>query len=946
MPSDRARRSYDPSRMYRSVVSQQGRVTLEADTNEAEEIRAGESRAEVAEIVGRAGSPDDGFKISLPGKGAYDFAIGKGSMYVGGVRVVAALQTTYAAQKSTEWVDFPAGAPATYSGTKTPASELVYLAVTEQEVGAVEDAVLREIALGGPDSSARTRMIQRVHRAALTAADCEDALAEVVRTSMPGLAFDEATMRLASAARLKVDFVPVPGTADPCTPTAHEGFLGAENQLIRLQVSADGALLWGYDNASFLYRAAIDSTKRKRLALTGIPVDVFHQPQGGQWVEVLASAVSLGDGSYVAASVGTAAEINSYDATANVITLKTDLPNELFTNAPPAVFVRVWEKRLPFAGNGTTATDVLDRRDNSTGLRVYTKGPAAPGDHWMIGVRPSAPTSILPARIAADFQPPDGPARWATPLATIKWTDNSTGTVHDCRPPFDTLVELTRQKCCEIKVHPGDDVQKIIDKQLEWMKARSVSTLHLRFAPGTFTLENALTIRGPNGGELTVSGCGSALVAARRESALVILDWDSVAVTDLRVEAGVARPGKGKLQHLNGALTILNCASSTVERLVAASGTGNLRAASCLKIWNKEDRSATARVRSCVFQPGARQVGALLVNVDRAMVEDNEVRLNPPASAHIPQHALKRLLIHRPRLGGESISGVRYPLREERKDLRNDIAIHYATVARLANAWSAVFDWYDQDSTWTELTNDEQRSFQRLIERIVRQILARQSAGPLSVELLYPFLQWMEVALKSEAFLASAGQAIVIGGVRAQDIRILNNTITDVMDGIHIGLSRHDPSREHPLFADRVQVTGNTVSLRIPWYERGAHVGIFVGNVQAATIRDNQVHIEERGDDSFDLTHMEMRAWVADNRKGWPENLRGEAIRVWGVPGRMLLVSGNTSAHAEVGVRVHHVGNAESESLFRVTQNLAIDANSPIFVNGTVVVADDNVPMP
>ena len=36
MSSDRARISYDPSRHWRGVISQQGRVALEADANEAE----------------------------------------------------------------------------------------------------------------------------------------------------------------------------------------------------------------------------------------------------------------------------------------------------------------------------------------------------------------------------------------------------------------------------------------------------------------------------------------------------------------------------------------------------------------------------------------------------------------------------------------------------------------------------------------------------------------------------------------------------------------------------------------------------------------------------------------------------------------------------------------------------------------------------------------------
>jgi hypothetical protein len=66
--------------MYRSVVSQQGRVTVEADANEAEDIRSAELRAELIEIIGPTGTPDDGFKISLPGRGAFDFAIGQNAL--------------------------------------------------------------------------------------------------------------------------------------------------------------------------------------------------------------------------------------------------------------------------------------------------------------------------------------------------------------------------------------------------------------------------------------------------------------------------------------------------------------------------------------------------------------------------------------------------------------------------------------------------------------------------------------------------------------------------------------------------------------------------------------------------------------------------------------------------------------------------------------------------
>src|SRR5687768_14593192 len=43
MATDRARRSFDVTRMYRSIFSQRGQVTLEADANESEEIGTAKS---------------------------------------------------------------------------------------------------------------------------------------------------------------------------------------------------------------------------------------------------------------------------------------------------------------------------------------------------------------------------------------------------------------------------------------------------------------------------------------------------------------------------------------------------------------------------------------------------------------------------------------------------------------------------------------------------------------------------------------------------------------------------------------------------------------------------------------------------------------------------------------------------------------------------------------
>ena len=68
----------------------------------------------------------------------------------------------------------------------------------------------------------------------------------------------------------------------------------------------------------------------------------------------------------------------------------------------------------------TTATELVTGDGTSTGVVIYTSGQAEQSDYWMIGVRPATPSVILPSRLRS-FQPPDGPPRWATPLATLAW---------------------------------------------------------------------------------------------------------------------------------------------------------------------------------------------------------------------------------------------------------------------------------------------------------------------------------------------------------------------------------------------------------------------------------------------------------------------------------------------------------------------------------------------
>jgi len=488
MGSDRARVTYDPRQQYRSVVMQQGRVTLEADWNEAEMIAGEGERLETLDIVGPSGTPDNGYEIILPTpSSSYNFSVGGGTMYVGGIRASLAEAIDYSSQPdwlnyndspdpqdlsddAEDWVSptspapvFPSGS--TIKGAQGAADEFVYLYLREQEVSAVEDPDLADVALGGPDTAARTRLIQHIVRVGCQGTDCMTGLnAAEGQWASQGLHFNSSTMRLESQDTLLVSFSNQ-GQSTPCQPQAQGGYLDPDNQLIRVQISGTDPItgnptfLWGFDNASFLYRISVTNTDPVSLKLASAPVDTNHQPASGQTVEILRAAAELANGGYVAALSGFPVTLNpSYDQDTQSITLPNgvSLPPEYLdsTLSPPApLFLRVWQNQVVFTPGVPIAlgdTGVLVTLETGQTFHV--------GDYWQFAVRPSTPQSVYPERYQQFAQPPEGPRLWACPLGVIAWNNGQGTLASDCRNQFCNLVGLTKKQpgCCQITVSPQD----------------------------------------------------------------------------------------------------------------------------------------------------------------------------------------------------------------------------------------------------------------------------------------------------------------------------------------------------------------------------------------------------------------------------------------------------------------------------------------------------------
>ncbi len=506
MAADLARITYDPTRQYRSVISQQGRVTLEADSNEAAVIASEALRLETIDIVGPTGTPDDGYKVGS-GTGPGGVSIGPGMFYLGGWRLQR--DTAIDLSKQPDWLDAPAA-------TVAQGNMVVSLLLTEQSVCAVEDQALREVALGGPDSAARARLMQQFLRLATTADTCPAGATMIAQTlTAEGVTIDPATLQLMSAARLQAGFVPGPPNTDPCAPTAAGGYLGADNQLVRVTVIAynavanTGTLLWSWNNASLLYRAGV--TDPRTLTLQGAPVDEEHAPQLGQAVEILRCRSDLTDGNYIAAPEGFVTTLTqAYSFDTGTLGLADALPAEYQADATAKLplFVRLWQAKVSFIAGQLTPLDGV------SGLAVTITLPALPATialrpFWRFAVRPSTPVQIYPQTYQEKPQPPDGPRQWLTDLAVVTAQASGSTLVADCRVPFVPLTQQQSGACCSLVLGQKDvagrgGLQAVMDGL-----AGTQSSVAL--LAGTYTLPEPLVLGAQHSG-LTLEACGPGVV--------------------------------------------------------------------------------------------------------------------------------------------------------------------------------------------------------------------------------------------------------------------------------------------------------------------------------------------------------------------------------------------------------------------------------------------------
>ena len=479
---DLSRSAYYPQKRYSGVRMQQGRVLTDDDFNEQELINHEDKRLSARDIVGIAGSPNQGFAIEnvVDDAGSIDFDIAAGTFYIGGLRVELAEAQTF--QLQPDWLQIP-----DFAAPAVERHDMVYLEVWQQQVSAVEDSELIEKALGGPDTTTRRRTMFRVKLLDGVGTNyCPEAWQQVktsIQADIGGVW--ECGTQLVSDARLTVAYETDGDAEDLCSPSVLAGYLGAENQAIRVQLVDEDHFTWGFDNAAPLYRITLEdaASDRKTIKLQTEPKDQAHWPSAGQVVEILPWSAVLLNGEKMAQEIspGHFSTLTSgYDPNSGEITLTTALPasfGEQWKNRDDQAdlqtsrfgtealdseyfFLRVWDR-----GSDTGSAATLGVGSNvvlgNTGINISITGAhRMPGDHWIIAARPHTPDQVVPWQLETQ-RPPEGYRRFYAPLASIHWhaPGESEPVVYDCRRRFRPLTDLNG--CCTFEV--GDGVHSIGD---------------------------------------------------------------------------------------------------------------------------------------------------------------------------------------------------------------------------------------------------------------------------------------------------------------------------------------------------------------------------------------------------------------------------------------------------------------------------------------------------
>jgi hypothetical protein len=526
MKGDFTRSTWRPEKHYNSVRMQQGRVQLDADWNEAVDIAAHRTHTGMLDMVGASGAPlpSAGFALVTdvehlpeaqreaaarllplaPG----DFIISAGRYYVDGVLCENESPVTYSAQPDSPGEPLPENEPATY---------LAYLDVWSRHLTALDDPEIREVALGGPDTTTRTKTVWqvRLHPLASTASE----------RVLPAAITQKSTGRLSARA------VPQSGPSDPCLIEPGAGYRRTENQLYRVEIHDAGPVgtatfKWSRDNGFIVMAVELIRETSSELTVISSGTPRSAGLQEGDCLEI------TDQGSELRGAPGQLLTLTKLQG--STLTLKPrDTSDAIdFSSYPSRPRLRKWD------GVASVVVPSLNEGyiELESGVQVrFEEGAYATGDFWLVPARTATGSVEWPF---TEPQPPAGIVHHYAVLGVLQFDGSQLPSIRDERDLFPTLTEL------DSLFYLSGDGQQAPPGQVV------PQPLRVGVARGQWPVPGASVRFSVTGGSGTVQGARPSVVVTTDASGVATCVWKLDGTTPQQQVEATLLDNTGAVRHL------------------------------------------------------------------------------------------------------------------------------------------------------------------------------------------------------------------------------------------------------------------------------------------------------------------------------------------------------------------------------------------------------------
>lgn len=490
MKGDFSRFTFDPKKHFNRVLMQQGRVQLDTDWNEQADMLQYYLETHLKDIIGSAGAPQPtaGFKIrmhhdasdashthgeqSAQQRQPFDFSISPGRYYVNGILCENEEEVFFSTQPDYPQPVFPA---------KLEHACLIYLDVWQRHITAFEDPSLREVALGGRDTTTRVKRIWQVKLLPLHEFHPANGVEQVTHEEITRLReWHDLTHQHAHKGMLAARCVPNSATLD--------------NQLYRVEIhrATDEATTfkWSRENGSIafevdkiqLYEKIDRDTAQCSVTLSDAGWN-GTQLQKGDWLEFVDNTTLLHNRTLPLYVV-----THSPDSTHGHIMLAgrhSRTLEELAKGGSTNLLLRRWDHNPANSASQSSGVITVQKDtwlDLEYGIQVrFSAGDGYEvGDYWLIPAR-SLPDNIeWPTDKDGPLPlPPHGTDHHYSPLALLHRHEHTWKVAKDLRQLFAPAPVLTARVKEPRVIETEEIIEEVVERNVLYEECTSEDELAL-----------------------------------------------------------------------------------------------------------------------------------------------------------------------------------------------------------------------------------------------------------------------------------------------------------------------------------------------------------------------------------------------------------------------------------------------------------------------------------